>query len=52
MRSLEDIIQELKKELSKKDKGELSSLADEAIKEAIEITRNEKAMHSGFSSIN
>lgn len=47
MRSLEDIIQELK-QLSNKDKAELSSLADEAIKEAIEITRNEKAMHSGF----
>lgn len=47
MRSLEDIIQELKEELFNKDKGELSSLADEAIKEAIEITRNEKAMHSG-----
>lgn len=48
MRSLQDIIQELKEDLPNKDKGELSSLADEAIKEAIEITRNEKAMHSGF----
>jgi CRISPR/Cas system-associated protein endoribonuclease Cas2 len=48
MRSLKDIIKELKQDLPNKDKGELSSLADEAIKEAIEITRNEKAMHSGF----
>lgn len=47
MRSLEVIIQELKKDLPNKDRAQLSNDADDAIKEAIEITRNQKAMHSG-----
>lgn len=44
---LQELIKILKQDLSNQDKGNFFSLADAAIKEAIEITRNEKAMYSG-----